>query len=121
MARLFFRTGALLAALAVALGAYSAHGSTFSETQAIWLEKATRYQMYHALALIMTALALAAGRAGNLAVAAGWCFISGIALFSGSLYAMTFSSARMGIITPFGGMLLLTGWLFLCLAGISKR
>ena len=61
MTQLFFRTGALLAALAVAMGAYTAHGGSFDETRALWLEKAARYQMYHALALILTALS-AAGR-----------------------------------------------------------
>ncbi len=122
MTQLFFRTGALLAALSVAMGAYAAHGGSFDEIRSLWLEKAVRYQMYHALALILTALVC--GRtepASGAAVLAGWCFIGGIALFSGSLYVMAFSSVSAGLITPLGGLLFLAGWLLLAHNGLGRR
>ncbi|MCB2216823.1 DUF423 domain-containing protein [Desulfofustis glycolicus] len=122
MTQLFFRTGALLAALSVAMGAYAAHGGSFDEIRSLWLEKAVRYQMYHALALILTALVC--GRtepASGATVLAGWCFIGGIALFSGSLYVMAFSSVSAGLITPLGGLLFLAGWLLLGWNGLGSR
>jgi uncharacterized membrane protein YgdD (TMEM256/DUF423 family) len=122
MTQFFFRTGVLLAALSVAMGAYAAHGGSFDETRSLWLEKAVRYQMYHALALILTALVCSRTvPAPTTATLAGWCFIGGIALFSGSLYVMAFSSVSAGLITPLGGLLFLAGWLLLGWAGIDRR
>ncbi len=121
MTQLFFRAGALLAALAVAMGAYTAHGGSFDEISSLWLEKAARYQMYHALALILTALVCSRTEpAPTAAILAGWCFIGGIALFSGSLYVMAFSPVSAGLITPLGGLLFLAGWLLLAWAGIGR-
>ena len=97
MAHLFFFLGAVLAGLAVAIGAYSAHTSTFDEVQLLWLEKGARYQIYHAFGLILAGLALANRRKFKaLTVAAGCCFIGGIVCFSGSLYAMTFIPFEAG-------------------------
>ncbi len=59
MAYIFFLCGAILAALSVAIGAYGAHADIFDEVQTLWIDKAVRYQMFHALALIVTALAMA--------------------------------------------------------------
>jgi len=117
MARLFYLLGALLAGLAVALGAYGNH-SSIDEVQLLWIEKGARYQMYHSLALILTGLTLANKRKfTSLTVGAGFCFIAGIVCFSGSLYAMTFTPVEAGYITPIGGLLFLAGWVLLAVGG----
>ncbi len=111
----------LLAALAgflgVGLGAFGAHGlrSRLSPDMLAVFETAVRYQMYHALALLLTAAAI--GRIGDarLLVIAGWFFVAGIVLFSGSLYALALTGVSMlGAITPIGGLAFLIGWA--CLA-----
>ena len=118
MARLFFTAGTLLAALSVGMGAYGAHTAIFDEVQALWVEKGTRYQMYHAIGLILTALVLSHSRKPQgQAIAAGCCFLAGIIFFSGSLYIMAFGSFDLGYVTPLGGMLFMAGWLLLALAG----
>ena len=124
MAYGFFFCGALLAAISVAMGAYGAHTDIFDEVQSLWIDKAVRYQMYHALALIITALAMANKRTFQLhLITAGTCFLAGIILFSGSLYAMAFTSFDAGYITPAGGFLFIFGWLLLAIGGpgIGKR
>lgn len=121
MAYLFFMLGSLLAGLAVAIGAYGAHTSILDEVQLLWVEKGARYQIYHALALLVTGLALANKRKFNtLLNAAGFCFIGGIALFSGSLYLMTATTFDAGYITPAGGLLFLAGWILLAIGGPGK-
>lgn len=118
MAYFFFFIGAVLAGLAVAIGAYSAHSSTFDEVQLIWLEKAARYQMYHAIGLLLAGLALARKRKFQATTSiAGGCFIGGVVCFSGSLYAMTFTTFEAGLITPVGGLLFMLGWLLLAIGG----
>jgi len=118
MARIFFLCGALLAGLSVAMGAYGAHTNAVEEVQALWIDKAVRYQMYHSIAIILTALAMANKRKFQLhLVIAGCCFLAGIILFSGSLYAMAFTSLDGGYITPAGGILFMVGWILLALAG----
>ncbi len=120
MARLFFLAGALLAGLSVAMGAYGAHTDMFDEVQSLWVEKATRYQMYHALALILTAQALVTKRTPQpRMVLAGWCFLGGIVLFSGSLYIMAFLTLDIGFVTPLGGMLFIFGWILMAIAGMG--
>jgi uncharacterized membrane protein YgdD (TMEM256/DUF423 family) len=106
--------GAVNAALAVAAGAFAAHGLRERlDARALEVfETGARYQMYHALAMIAVGLAVSAGVRG--AAAAGWLFQVGIALFSGSLYAIALSGVRaLGPITPLGGLLFLAGWLWL--------
>lgn len=101
----------------VALGAFGAHGLRRSlaaaEDRALrleWWETAARYHLVHALAIALSAY-LASRGPGLGARAAGLCFAVGIAIFSGSLYAMTLTGARaFGAITPVGGLLLLGGW-----------
>lgn len=111
--------GAVAGALGVALGAFGAHGlkgRVAPEMLAVF-ETGVRYHMYHALALV--AVGLVAGRAGGAwPAAAGWLFLAGIVVFSGSLYAMTFTGARwLGAITPLGGVAFIAGWLVLAVAG----
>lgn len=123
MDRRFVLLGALFAGLAVAAGAFGAHalkGRLSPEDLAIF-ETAARYQMYHALALL--ALAGVADRwPGALLVWAGWLFIAGIALFSGSLYALALSGIRLlGAVTPLGGLCFLAGWTCVALAAYRTR
>jgi uncharacterized membrane protein YgdD (TMEM256/DUF423 family) len=116
MGRLFFIMGAASAFLGVAFGAFGAHGlkSRLSAEMLSTFEVGVRYQMYHALALLFVAWAL--GRwPGTAPVAAGWLFVAGTLLFSGSLYLLSLTGVRwLGAITPLGGLAFLAGWL--CLA-----
>ncbi len=83
-------------------------------------ETAARYQMYHALALL--AVALLRRRRSAAAAVAGWAFLIGIILFSGSLYALALSGAKwLGMITPAGGVALLVGWAALVFAPVRRR
>lgn len=110
--------GALVAGLAVAAGAFGAHAlrSRIDPEMLAVFETAARYQMYHGLALI--AAAWVSDRwPGPLARAAGWCFLLGVVLFSGSLYALALSGIRiLGAVTPLGGLAFMTGWACLALA-----
>ena len=118
MAYMFFFLGAMLAGLAVAIGAYSTHSSTINEVQLLWLEKGARYQMYHAVGVMLTGLALVHGcKLQPLTIGAGGCFIGGIVCFSGNLYVMTFTPVEAGYITPIGGVLFMLGWVFLAFGG----
>jgi uncharacterized membrane protein YgdD (TMEM256/DUF423 family) len=118
MSRLFFSLGALSAAISVAAGAFGAHALRERVEPRLLevFETAARYQMYHALGLL--AVAWVAGVApSRLAGVAGWAFVAGTLLFSGSLYAMTFTGIRaLGAITPLGGVAFLVGWVCLLLA-----
>jgi uncharacterized membrane protein YgdD (TMEM256/DUF423 family) len=100
--------GAVNGAIAVAAGAFAAHGlrDHLDARSLEVFETAARYQMYHALAMIL------AGVLG--ARTAGWIFQAGIVLFSGSLYALALTDVKLlGAITPFGGLAFLVGWLWL--------
>jgi uncharacterized membrane protein YgdD (TMEM256/DUF423 family) len=115
MERLFFGLGSLFAFLAVALGAFGAHGlqSRFAPGMADVYETGVRYQFYHALALLAVAYAISRWSAG-LTLLAGWLFLAGIILFSGSLYVLSLSGIRwLGAVTPLGGLAFLGGWLVL--------
>jgi uncharacterized membrane protein YgdD (TMEM256/DUF423 family) len=112
----FIVIGAVSGFLAVALGAFGAHGlPKDTPAQALeWWKTAAQYQLAHALVLVLTGvLALLGARVG----AAGWCFVAGSAIFSGTLYLMTLGAPRvLGAVTPIGGLLLLAGWILLGLA-----
>ncbi len=123
MIRFFFLMGSLFGLLGVGLGAFAAHGlkERLSSDLLQIFEIGVRYQMYHALALLAAAWAAERWSAGP-ATAAGWLFISGILIFSGSLYALALSGARwFGAITPIGGTAFLAGWLLLALAAIKGK
>jgi uncharacterized membrane protein YgdD (TMEM256/DUF423 family) len=121
MDRTFFSIGALSAFVSVAAGAFGAHalrGRLSSEYLAVF-ETAARYQMYHALGLLVVAWAVVRWP-GALPQWAGWLFIAGTALFSGSLYALSLTGVRwLGAITPLGGIAFLLGWL--CLIGTARN
>src|SRR5262245_10851868 len=118
MDRVFLALGAASAAIAVAAGAFGAHGlrARLAPEMLTVFETGARYHMYHALGLI--AVAWAASRwPGSGATAAGWCFVAGTLLFSGSLYVLSTTGLRwLGAITPFGGLAFIAGWIFLALA-----
>ena len=113
MSVFWVRAGGLMMFLAVALGAFGAHGlknALTPEMKAVF-ETGVRYQAYHALALFVCAWL------APKAPAAGWCFLAGILLFSGSLYALALTGvAKLGMITPLGGLLFLAGWAAVLLA-----
>jgi uncharacterized membrane protein YgdD (TMEM256/DUF423 family) len=117
----FFSLGAFSAFLAVAAGAFGAHalrGRLSPEMLSVF-ETGARYQMYHALALLAAGWA-STRRPGRLAAAAGWLFVAGTILFSGSLYALSCTGIRsFGAITPVGGLSFLAGWI--CLGWASWR
>jgi uncharacterized membrane protein YgdD (TMEM256/DUF423 family) len=118
--------GALLGALAVALGAFGAHGLRARVTPELLevYETAVRYHFYHALALVFAGLW--AERVGATIVPPGLipaaiCFVIGIAVFSGSLYLLVLTGMRwLGAITPLGGLALIAGWLLLVRAAVSR-
>ena len=118
MDRVFFALGAVLAALGVAAGAFGAHalrGRLAPDLLAVF-ETGVRYHLIHALALLSVAWATTRwpGRATNIA---GWLFLAGTVLFSGSLYALSVSGIRaLGAITPLGGVAFIAGWLTLAWA-----
>jgi len=117
--------GALHGFLAVALGAFGAHGlrsrlATLPDfTRRLeWWETASRYHLVHALFIIACALVLDRVP-GRLPMHAAWTACAGILLFSGSLYAMTLSGVRvLGAVTPLGGLLFLAAWLLLAVAAV---
>lgn len=117
----WFAIGAGFAGTGVALGAFGAHGlrSTLSPEMLAVFETGVRYQMFHALALL--ALGLSANRwHGRLIAVAGWLFVTGILVFSGSLYLLaTTGAVWLGPLTPVGGLGLILAWL--CLAIASTR
>ncbi len=109
------RAGALLAALAVAAGAFAAHGlATRLDPGALKIfQTAVHYQMIHAIALLFTGL-LARDDTSGRGHIAGWLFLAGILLFCGSLYALALTGIGwLGAITPLGGVAFIAGWLWL--------
>lgn len=118
MERIFFTLGALSGLIAVAAGAFGAHSlrDRLSADLLAIFETGARYQIYHALALLLAAWA-ATRWPGSLTSAAGWLFVGGTLMFSGSLYALSLSGQRwLGAITPLGGVAFIGGWLCLALA-----
>ena len=115
--------------VAVAAGAFAAHGlqARLGDARLAWLETGARYQMYHALALVL--LGLFAGRGPSPAplevppgvTPAAWLFVAGIALFSGSLYALVLTGTRwLGAITPIGGVAFLAAWAMFARAALLR-
>ena len=117
MDRTFLLIGAVFGFLGVAIGAFGAHGlkNRLSPDMLAIFETGVRYQMYHVFAVLIVAAAI--GHVGNarLLTIAGWSFVAGMLIFSGSLYALALTSTTiLGAITPFGGLAFLIGWA--CLA-----
>jgi uncharacterized membrane protein YgdD (TMEM256/DUF423 family) len=122
MDRTFFALGSLSAGLAVAAGAFGAHTlhARLSPADLAIFETGARYQMYHALALLAVAWAVQQWP-GTLPRAAGWLFVAGTLLFSGSLYTLVLSGQRwLGAVTPLGGVAFLAGWACLLAAALRR-
>lgn len=121
MERTFFVLGCVSGFLGVALGAFGAHGlkgRVEAELIAVF-ETGVRYHLIHALALLAAAWA-STRWPGAWTGAAGWLFVAGTVLFSGSLYALALSGQRwLGAVTPLGGLAFLAGWA--CLAWSAAR
>lgn len=125
MHRLYLTLAASLGCLAVALGAFGAHGLgkflaglADGALRLDWWKTAAQYHLAHALALGLAAGLVGDTRVGRLSCIA---FALGIALFSGSLYTMTLTGTRwLGAVTPFGGLSLMVGWATLAVAAFGK-
>ena len=122
--RFLFVASGVAGCLAVALGAFGAHAlrgflATLPDGEArqrIW-ETAAHYHLIHALAVATAGYLAGKPGAPALATVAGYCFLAGIFLFSGSLYAMTLTGVRaLGAITPFGGLSFIAGWAAMAIA-----
>jgi uncharacterized membrane protein YgdD (TMEM256/DUF423 family) len=112
MARQILMSGALMALLGVAIGAFGAHGLKpfLSEQMLAVFETGVRYHLIHALGMLTAGLSLAYVPIRQFRWA-GWAFFLGILLFSGSLYVMSLSGVRgLGMITPLGGLCFIVGW-----------
>jgi uncharacterized membrane protein YgdD (TMEM256/DUF423 family) len=120
MARTFISIAAILGGLSVAAGAFASHAlkEKLSERSLEIFDTAARYQMYHALALLLVALLLSRAEFPQpILIATGWLFIVGIAIFSGSLYALSLTDIKvLGAITPLGGAAFIAGWGALAIA-----
>jgi uncharacterized membrane protein YgdD (TMEM256/DUF423 family) len=120
MDRTFLLIGSVLGFLGVAFGAFGAHAlkSRVSVDMLAVFETGVRYQMYHAIAVLIVATAIGNIGSARLLMISGWCFVGGVVLFSGSLYALALTGVGiLGAVTPFGGLLFLAGWA--CLAAFA--
>jgi len=123
MERGFFAAGSISALLGVIAGAFGAHAlrnHLEPATLAVY-ETGVRYQLFHAVGLFAAAWA-ATRWPGRAVRTAGWLFVVGTVLFSGSLYALALSGSRsLGVITPFGGVSWVLGWTSLLVASLARR
>jgi len=111
--RLALMAGAVAMFMAVALGAFGAHAlkaRLAPDMAAVW-QTAVQYHAWHALALLATGVLLTQDPARSLLGTAGWLFVAGIVLFSGSLYLLALTGTRgLGAVTPLGGVAWLAAW-----------
>ncbi len=116
--------GAMFGLLAVMAGAFGAHGlrRMVSERALEVFQTAVTYQMYHALALVLVAVLAGLGLSRQLLGAAAWFYLTGILLFSGSLYLLVFTGYHwLGPVTPLGGVCFMIGWGLLVTAGLRRQ
>ena len=122
MGKLLVAAGAISALISVAAGAFGAHGlkGRLSEYSLGIFETAARYQMYHALALVLIGL-LALSRPHGALPAAGGAMVAGTVLFSGSLYVLALTDMKwLGAVTPLGGLAFMVGWGLLAFAAFKS-
>lgn len=122
LTRLFLLFGSVSAALAVALGAFGAHGlkSRLTPELMVTWQTAVQYHFYHALGLFAVAGVAALLPASAAVKWSGWLMVAGILLFSGSLYALALTGVRgLGAITPLGGVAFIIAWVLLGVAALS--
>ncbi|NJL62003.1 MAG: DUF423 domain-containing protein [Methylacidiphilales bacterium] len=133
MKQIFLSIAAILGGLSVAAGAFASHSlrgqisdriidSGYHQRALEIFEVGTRYQMYHALALLAVAILLKNQPSPSKSlIVSGWLFIIGILLFSGSLYALSLTTiAGLGLITPIGGVALICGWGALAISAMGE-
>jgi uncharacterized membrane protein YgdD (TMEM256/DUF423 family) len=122
MHKLFLTAGSISGALSVMIGAFGAHAlkKTLTETGRLDVfETAVKYQFYHSFALLILGLLLMKLEHRFLEYA-GYSYIAGMVIFSGSLYILCLTNvSKWGAVTPFGGLLLIAGWVLMCL-GVMK-
>ncbi|MEA5617703.1 DUF423 domain-containing protein [Cronbergia sp. UHCC 0137] len=125
MAQIFVSIAAILGGLSVAGGAFAAHAlrEKISARSLEIFDTGARYQMYHALALLLVAILISRTATPPFTlVASGWMFIVGVALFSGSLYILSLTGIKsLGAIAPLGGLTLMLGWATLAIAAASLK
>jgi uncharacterized membrane protein YgdD (TMEM256/DUF423 family) len=125
MIQIFISVAALLGGLSVAAGAFASHAlrEKLSERAVEIFETGARYQMYHALALLLVALLLSRAEAAqSILIASGIAFIIGVVMFSGSLYTLSLTSIKwLGAIAPLGGAAFIVGWSCLAVAAWSFK
>ena len=120
-------TASFLAAVTIALGAFGAHGlkNIVDATALLTFETGIRYQMYHCIAILI--LGLTPSIPEKIKKTVFWLFIFGIIFFSGSIYLLSlnevlpFNSAKIGFITPIGGLLFIIGWVWLAFKLLSLK
>jgi uncharacterized membrane protein YgdD (TMEM256/DUF423 family) len=120
MAKGFFVVAALMAFLAVAGGAFGAHGlkSKVSTEMLETFQTGIQYQFYHALGLLIVAIMIQVFQPNLLLKTTGFLFIGGMVVFSGSLYTLVLTGVKwLGAITPIGGLAFLAGWICLVISG----
>lgn len=118
MAKTFLVIAALSGLLAVIIGAFGAHGlkSKISEEMLAVYNTGVQYHFYHLLVLLVTGLLLLKWPEAQAFKIAGWLFIAGMLVFSGSLYILAITGIRwLGAITPLGGLAFIGGWLALAI------
>lgn len=123
MSNLFIGLGALNAFIAVAMGAFSAHAlkASLSAHYLAVIQTAADYQFYHALGLILIGLLYLQNKS-RLTALSGWLMLTGIIIFSGSLYALGLTGTKwLGMVTPAGGVCFLIAWLMLAFAHLWSK
>ena len=125
MIKIFISLAALFGGLSVAAGAFASHAlkEQISDRALEIFEVGARYQMYHALALLLVGILLTRSDTQPASlIASGWLFIIGIFIFSGSLYALSLSDIKiLGAITPIGGAAFIAGWGALMFAALNYQ
>lgn len=116
--RIWLGLAAIGGLLAVAMGAFGAHGMRDEQARQ-WLTTGANYLMIHSLAVF--AAAFVAERGARLAKLAPVLFLPGAVIFSGTLFAMAMGAPRiLGAVTPVGGLLFMAGWIVLAIAALSR-
>ncbi|MEL6165604.1 MAG: DUF423 domain-containing protein [Cyanobacteria bacterium J06628_3] len=125
MVKIFISLAAIFGGSSVAAGAFASHAlkGKLTERALEIFEVGARYQMYHALALLLVAILLSQSQTSSTSlIASGWLFIIGIFIFSGSLYALSLSDIKiLGAITPLGGAAFIAGWSAILIAAFSYQ
>ncbi|MBO1048951.1 MAG: DUF423 domain-containing protein [Dolichospermum sp. UKL201] len=125
MTQFFLTIAAIFGGLSVAGGAFGAHAlrEKISERSLEIFDTGARYQMYHALALLLVAMLMSRlDSPPTTLLVSGWLFIIGVVIFSGSLYALSLTGIKsLGAVAPLGGLALMLGWAALAVAGATIK